>query len=300
MRQFKFLVLAMSVGFVGAAHAANSGSEFWYQPKGGQNAVKLEVATSAPKIELKAASGGTKLADLELIASPLLLSYEYGLNEKNSLGAYLNFGTSNVKTSTVGGATSESKYSGMSDIHVTYKGNLDGALHYGADLGLGMSKKKEATATKDGDNANGGLSLEPYVGYNMGNYGVKLAYLLNMERTSTDQGTPEVESKTTGGNVLTLTPYYELNYGPGAVDFYLAYASHGDSTTTPTGGTASTSLGYTSMTLGARGNYDVASSVSLLYEVDYIMVSDFNTGNPLLSKASGSGTYLGAGVRMTF
>ncbi len=298
MRQFKFLVLAMSVGFVGAAHAANSGSEFWFQPKDGQSAVKLDVATSAIKIEVKNLDG-SKYSDAEVATMPMILSYEYGLDDKNAMGVYLDLGSSTNKSTLVGAPTNEYKFTGMGDFHLTYKGDLDGALHYGADLTLGMTKAKDATSSKNGSRNSGGLAVEPYIGYHLGSYGIKLAYLLKMERTSTNQGTPEVESKTTGGNALTLTPYYELNYGPGAVDFYLNYVNAGDSTTTPTGGTSSSGGALTKISLGASGNYELTSAVALLYKLEYTSLSDMNVSSAF-AKASGSGTYLGAGVRMTF
>jgi hypothetical protein len=288
-----------------SALAKGGESEFWYRPKGGQIAVSLGATSRSMKFEIKQA--GAKFADLEIAHMPIGVGVTYGLSEGHAIGLSTDFGTDKTTTKPVAPASStEAKDTGMSDLVIAYDGSA-GPIYFGADLGVSLSKHKEAntnvTPALDGDRSSGGMSLTPSIGYHhsMGSmaFGAKLTYGYLMERTETDQATPEVESKITGGNTISLTPYFEFSHGMGDVAVYFDYSSIADKTTTPTGGTGTDSGARKHTTLGVKGNVDVASMAAIVYDVAYTMVSDFNAAASF-DKATGSVMSLGAGVRFTF
>lgn len=193
----------------GTAHAADSsgGSEFFHQAAAGGSDVEAGLQYHlGSTTRAKAATVDTKTTGLETIYG----QYQYGINEMFAIGGRVGYKAIEAET---GGTTV--KTNGLEDIAVVLEGtNAMGAgnLKYGADLGLGLSKRKVEADRADA--GTGGLSLAPYVGWDMaagpGWLGAALQYTWRGERKSdvTAAGTT-TEATTKDGSSVGLSAFYE-------------------------------------------------------------------------------------------
>lgn len=200
------LAMLFVTALAGTAQAADTavGSEFFHQAPAGISEVTPHIGYRSFTFKAKGGTSDTTLSGLNRIGA----SYEYGLNEMLSLGADLSYST--LETD----GTPKSKFNGLEDPTLFVKGTsaMDfGRLRYGANLGLGFQKSKNATASQDGNVATGGFSLAPYVGLDAdvgpGVLGGRLSYTFRFERTTEVAGSGD--TKSTGGNELGLSAFYE-------------------------------------------------------------------------------------------
>lgn len=166
-------------------------SEFHQHAMGGQ----LEI-TPHVMYDMNTVSPGSGLPDTDLNGFRLGSEVEYGIMDRLSVGADLTY------RSWDGDGSAES--SGLEDVVLFTRGSRGmnaGRLTYGANLGVSLEDD-------DTDNAaTGGLSLRPYVGYEMGVgpglWGGQVNYNWRGERTSAGG------AKTESGGGVGLATFYE-------------------------------------------------------------------------------------------
>ncbi len=201
----KMLIAAALV--IGATAHANSGgmqSEFFFQTEAGKSDLTPKIGY---KMLTEKRDGATEDTETKGLANTGI-SYEYGINEMFALEGALYY------SSLENNEDPKLKSNGLQDPEITLKGTSGmswGRLRYGAMLGLGFEKRKEAGATRDGNVASGGYALMPYVGADMdaagGILGGRLSYEYKMERTI-DTGAAQ-DTKVKDGHELGLSAFYE-------------------------------------------------------------------------------------------
>ncbi|MES2856119.1 MAG: hypothetical protein V4692_09660 [Bdellovibrionota bacterium] len=197
------MVIAMAFGTANAQESSGAtGSEYFHQAGAGASEVEagLNYHLGSVSKAKTAAATDVKTSGLQSLYG----QYQYGINEMFAVGGRIGYQATETDT------TPKTKTSGLQDVAVFMEGtNAMGAgnLKFGADLGIGLAKKKVGTDT---DAGTGGLSLAPYVGWDMsagpGMLGAKLQYTWRGERKSETAGT---ETATKDGNTVGLSAFYE-------------------------------------------------------------------------------------------
>lgn len=242
------------------AVADTTGSEHFYQPNSEQSTIELNYSTANQ-------TGSISGTGFSLPMTLINFSYQYGLDEDNSLGisnftgsATLNYGATTQKTS------------GMSDWNINYRGKSE-QMYYGLSAVLFSSANKAATSTTDGNFNQGGMSFSPYIGYkSVKGFGIKLS--LTNYQTRTIENPPYQNSEKTGGDLTSVEVFMENAYSKGLYDLYLGYSTQADASTKQygSGGSISTvnTTGGKTTAVGYKGNYDVNTSASLLWNISYV------------------------------
>ncbi|HEX4923990.1 MAG TPA: hypothetical protein VFV50_07885 [Bdellovibrionales bacterium] len=273
---------------------ASAISQYQWQPLAGQSGAQalLGYAISSSKTKqngIESAKTDASLAALELI-------YQYGLTSRNSVGVTTTY-SSLKATATPAGASSgiELKASGLGDVYFDSRNFADagsGRVLFGASLGVSPGKRKPVTSGQEGNLYSGGLSLPVYGGYEAdtsgGKFGAVLRYAFRFERTAESSfGGPD--TATTGGHTLTVNGYYE---GGGLPSHWLArlgYSTTADSEN-KSGGSASTSKGYSSILYGGSWGTYLSSGLllALHYDGSYVLKQEITSTSevePYLSHA---------------
>lgn len=289
----KAILMALALTTAGVAQAeattAENGSLFYYAPATGTHNVEIRPGLlNNTKIKV-----GTTETDVS--NNTHVLRYQYTLSDAVILGATTGLGSVTTKT-----GTTETKESGMTDIIFQYAGFAPAegnTWRWGADWGVSPGKNKTATGTTDGNLYSGGMSLTPYGAYEVSSpiftWGVGASYALLMERTTEAATAGADDTKTTGGNTLTIKPYIETPITNGRVGGYLKYATVGE-TTSKTGSAASTtaSKATTITGLGGAVAYGFTETFSGLAELEYdTLSSDGITGTELGLTIGGRATF---------
>jgi|GEM_PF-6311740 len=283
------------------ATGTEEASLFYFAPAPAGHNVEFRPGLLPRSIKLDVKTNGTKTSESEFTDSTHNLLYQYSISEAATLGLSTFIGSTKVKTTPNGGGSSESKNSGMGDLTFKYSGwsALDSSskLRWGADLGFSPGKSKAATVTADGNLYSGGMSLTPSVAWestgSVLSWGVGGFYELNMERTEEAAAGTTDDTKTTGGNTLTLKPYLEVPFTNGRAGGFLKYMTVGETKSkTGTAPESTATKAATAMALGGAVAYGFTESIAGLAELEYTSISSDDT--------PGSGLALTIGGRATF
>jgi hypothetical protein len=196
---------------------------------------------------------------------------------------------------------------GLGDVMVTLANTTamggDMNLHYGAHVSMSPVKAKDATTTADGTEATGGWAVDPYVGLaqEMGgglSVGGQLEYAYRGERTVSDNGTPEVDAKVTGGHTATLTGLLEKEMGQLALTGNIFYATTAAADSENSGVTTTTEA-FSTTGAGVGLYYYPTSQLTLRGSYGLGMVSEHGTGSTTKVGAYNVST-VGLGARYEF
>lgn len=245
----KLLVLAAMM--TSSAAFAKGTTEYYFQPAAGASALTLSYSMkSAP---VKTETSGTE-SDAKVAINDFGIDYAYGLGEAMALGA--KTGTGSMKVTT----TSDATASGMTDLHLYFKGFSD-MIHYGVDLGVSPGKSKKDSSGNLSNRYSGGMSLAANVGVLMAgsgmNYGGDLSYTMPLERTVDNNGS---DVKVTGGSTIKLAGFMEYDYAVGMFTGELSYNMVADSTEKATSDTKL--KGESFLGLNLQGTYDFNEMVT--------------------------------------
>lgn len=219
--RFETCVLAVLVFVVqSSSYAEAIESEYYFQPKSNQSAfTALYSLTSAP-LEQRIDSLSS---DIDARSQDILLRYEYGLDEKKTIGVYSFLGFKEYESKISPGSDNTNTANGVGDIHIYLKG-IEGDFRYTIDLGVNVDESKIDPTTGLQDNrTSGGSSLTLRAGriwtYLSWNYGLDSSILILGERKLNETST----FKEQGGNIFRVAWFSEYNFGTGFAGFELAY-----------------------------------------------------------------------------
>lgn len=200
----------------GTTTNVETSSLFYFAPATAGHNVEIRPGLLVNNTKFETKVGGVKVADTEVSDSTHTLTYQYTMSDSMIWGVSTTIGSIKTTSTPTGGGATDSKQSGMGDLVFKYAGfspSETTTWRWGADFGFSPGKNKDATATQDGNLYSGGMSLTPYAAWEAPStvltWGVGASYSLLMERT-TETTTPGTDdTKTTGGNILTVKPYLE-------------------------------------------------------------------------------------------
>ncbi len=255
-------VLAILVVVSGSAFAADNGSQYQWQTPADKWEVTPRLGlinmTNAPKVGTETKTSGMNIS----------VKGEYGISEQFSTGLML----SNVNYST--DTTPEFKQTGMEDLVAFFHGRSamgGGSLRYGADLGFSLVKAENKSATES-NASSGGLSVTPFVGFEMQaapcTYGARLSYKMYTGDRSVKNPAPAAEDKLSGPTTTTLSLFYEHDMAPmtlGAALEIAGQSSTEDKTTPP----STKSSGNTLTGIKLYVPYMASESITVLPEFKY-------------------------------
>ena len=299
----KALILLTSFFTISAMAATNNSdnraqSEFFHRPGSGLSEFEAKyVSGPTGKRSVTAATAGSTAVDVKYSGYFIDASYMYGVSDDMAFGAEVNSGDLKIES-----GTANAKNTGASDPVLKFMGASD-SLQYGADLTLGMTKRKDpvlsTTAPVDGNRNVGGMVLRPYIGLLAGdgdiNYGGMLDYTYFAERKIDATSDPTI----TGGNALGLTGMLEYNYGSGWFGASYKLVTVAD-TQRKTGSTSTTLKGDLPSILNFYFTYDVgACLLTAAYEMDMYKAND-DTSNSGTNNSAYTATNISLGVRFYF
>ncbi len=203
-------VLAAVLLAANVAAASQEGvSEYHQHAAKGEMEVTPEFAYKTMDIETNTTGITAEASGMELGVEG-----EYGISEGMSAGVELGYESSELKVKPAG-TTNDTEVTGLKDVILFVRGSNgtgSGRLAYGLNLGYSLGDEETTSgATKDETDAQtGGMSLAPYVGYEMavgpGVWGAQVNYTWLGERTQKNGTT---ETKVEDGNGFGLATFYE-------------------------------------------------------------------------------------------
>ena len=240
---------------------------------------------------------------------PLAVEVEYGINSMFSAGANIVYGAGSTSNNDCpsGATCSTYKYKGFFNPVVYFKGRNSlgaGALLYGIIGDIAIENRK-TNSSGDGNFANGGTTLAPFVAYQMptgtvGAWGIRLQYDLyrGARKSTSDYSTPGQESVQTGGNQWVLDTFYEANVSLLTIGGSLYFESHPD-TVTSLNGAPATSNNDGRTLLGFQVYTPVHfKRVTLLPNASYAVFGAYNSA--LTGVSSLSIAQIGVAARLPF
>jgi hypothetical protein len=249
-------------------------SAIYYQPKAHQHSLLVDYVYGGGSVDvtLNRAAYGT----IDYSAQSLNGSYLYGLNDFFAFGISDSYGTGLVKLKVNStGRTTDFKSSGLSDVNFIAKGFVDTGMmviRYGGDLAFALETSKSSGTNFEGNRSSGGSQVTPYIVGELGfdNNNLRLALGLNY-RYYTDrksENSTGVQSTTTGGNKVELSPSVEMDFGPATLFGQYIYTST-DSSKVTEATTTTSSNGSTTHTFGAGAYYDFNPNFTMRGTVIY-------------------------------
>jgi hypothetical protein len=289
----------LAVAMIGTSLTAQASvPEYFYRPGAGSNEVRGTFSLRTFETE----SGLTQKKTKKTEANDLRLQYSYGLSEELAFGTRWSV-LGETKESVTGSPST--KQMGVDDPTLFVRGSSD-MIFYGADLGLGLSKRKAATPTESGTRVSGGLSLGGEVGIAAGeetlNYGGKLALAYPFERKI--EGTAGAADTTVNGGMITaLAAFIESRMGATTLGGEVSYNLVSDTTTKPPTGPEEKTKSFAHPTLMAYGNYDFWSELTALIRLEMALKPTQETetnGVKTAELAAANEGRASVGVRYTF
>lgn len=208
-----FFVLLLVPGFAFAA--ADNGSEYvWQAPAG-----KIEITPSLlyGKLTVAPKGGG---GDNTTTGTIFGVRGEYGINEMLSVG--IKLAHANLKNEYPAPTASDTN-SGLGDVMFFVMGRVPAAtghFRFGADLGLALENRKIKNANADTNATSGGMSLTPFVAYEINMapsiFGVKFSHELRLGDAKLENNavSPSQTYKSNGGNDTELSLFFEHDIAP--------------------------------------------------------------------------------------
>lgn len=268
-----FLLTALTVGSVQAMAAEGyTGSQYFYQAPMDRIVVTPAIDYLSLSADMKEASGSNSL---KIKGFSEEVRGEYGINEMMSAGLVLSY--TKLKTEYSPATTADKTQKGLDDLKFFVLGRHEmgpGSLRFGTDVNFALEKDITNADGNGGNSATGGISVEPFVGYEMTSgactYGAKLSYLtLIGDRKKEDKSqTPTASSDVSGGETVTLGLFYEHKMEPLTLGASLEWASLANEKQKTNGSTTETA-GHSLATLNVYVPYDVTPSITLLPQVSY-------------------------------
>lgn len=263
-------LLLMLMFAPGLAFAAGgNGSEFLWQSPAGKWEVTPFLTYRSQEVQLK---GG--LGDIKSTGTRFGLIGEYGISEMLSTG--LQVSTVSMKTENPAPAAA-TKSSGMEDVLLFLKGRIPvgmGSFRFGANLGFSAEKRK-VKAGGDSNAASGGMSLAPFVGYEIDmapmTFGARISHqIFTGDRTETDESvTPATESKTTDGGDTEFALFYEHDMNPAKFGVALEITASGKEEWKSNGVTTTNASGYTLTGLRFYVPYTISEMATIIPTLKY-------------------------------
>jgi hypothetical protein len=294
----KSSVLALALAFGGFANAADSaGSEFFHKAAADKWEVTPFLGWSSYKSSSKATS--TKASsDTTFKTTYLSAIGEYGINSMWSVG--LNLGLYTNRTTSADNVP-DTKTKGLPnpDIYVRGASALGGgALHYGADLSVGLSKHKTET-NGDESNSDGRLTLTPYVGWDMtagpGFWGARLAFDIfkTVGKQTVETATTSTDSDVRGDYQWNVATFYEWVSGTNTLGGELMYQHVGGTNVETAGTKAGLNDTHTDFQLKVYDAIWVTPTIAILPDLTYTSFN-FSDDATTVDKESGLGFDVGA------
>lgn len=280
-----FLLFASCSAF--AASSGGNGSEYQWQTP----ADKIEVT---PRLDYINRTDAPKTgSDTKVTGFHVGLLGEYGISEMFSAGLSLSNLSYTINT------TPETKKSGLEDLNVFFHGRSEmgmGSLRYGIDVGFGLAKSETKT-NGDQNASSGGMSLAPFVGYEMNmapcTYGARLSYKMFMgDRTHTNGAT---EEKLSGPTTTSLALFYEHDMAPMKIGAALEIEGSGSYDTKVNGTSSGKTSGETMTGVSIYAPYEINPMITVVPAFKYAKATS-------MPSTTDSTTYwtLGASGRFTF
>lgn len=302
MKVSGFLVLFFFVAGTTFAHAdadssGSNGTEYMYQTPGDTFMVQPQIGLGGIAVKYNDTNTGYKNLKATSAALPVGVAGEYGINQMLAIGLELIY-SSNKTTFDCDSplpCPKDKKASGLHDpaINIKLRNQIGaGTLRYGLRAAIALEKSK---IDSDGNSnaASGGSSVTPFVGYELplgpGFIGAQASYDLYKgdRKTKTDGVTNE--TKTTGGETLEVSAFYEANVGIMTYGGALVFDSRAESkdavgSAAPKGNKNA----YTAYTLHFYTPAHLTPTITILPTVDLGGISYTSSG----SSADSAGAFL--------
>ena len=292
-----------------AQETSISGSEFQHQANGGKIEVTPTLTFGQTTVNFNGAytAGQTSLNDNY---SNLSVMGEYGFSRILSAGLKLGYQTEAVPSS---GGVASSSAKGLTDTDVFLNGRVmvgPGLFRFGGDLSF-ASGGSVANSDNSVNEYSGGITFTPRVGYEQlvgaGTLGARVSYdLIQTDRnisvaSNSPSYTGGTNAKLAGGNVLTVTAFYEMPIANNILGFDLnvfqSNSTKYSDTITPS---ADDHDGYTGYIVAAYASFEVAPSIKILptlgYGVPRVNLTAFDSTGQTMS----AGIYASLAARFEF
>jgi hypothetical protein len=202
---------------------------------------------------------------------------EYGINEMFAVGVQLAYQTDNITYSpSQAGGTAITKIDGMNDPVIYFLGRNDvgyGSIHYGLNFDFAVDKGQINTTSMN--EASGGLTFTPFVGYEFGIgpgiLGAKASYDIRTNRSYEDNrgnnGTSSLTLK--DGQAFTIMAFYEWNLDPVVWGLDLGLVNRTADHFTENGKSGSLNNGSNNFNISTYANWTVIPMVHILPSIGY-------------------------------
>lgn len=194
-----------------------NGSEYQYQAPAGKFVVQPRLIYSSLTTKSNSTLNNAKINQTGLKEE---FKFEYGINPSFSVGLVVsNADTTRTMSSSPLPEMEETKFTGLEDPVLFFNARKPmgvGELRYGANLTYSIEKHK-ITETIDENNASGGMTLAPFVGYEVstGNrtLGLRALYeaIKNDRKVDNKFGLASTGTES-GGEAFVGTLFYEHNF----------------------------------------------------------------------------------------
>lgn len=221
-----FLMLFSLITGAMFAHAdaegsGSNGTEYMYQTPGDTFMVQPQIGMGALVTKFNDTNSGYKNLKSTTASFPVGVSGEYGINQMLAIGLDLIYSSAKrtYDCDSPLPCPKDKKISGLEDpaINIKLRNQIGaGTLRYGLQANIGIEKSK---VDKDGNTnaASGGSSVTPFVGYELplgpGFIGARASYELYKGDRKTKFDGESDETKTTGGQLVEVSAFYEANVG---------------------------------------------------------------------------------------
>jgi len=261
---------AVSFSLPAFGQDSQSQSEYQYQTSAGR--IDVTAALGYQQMEAK----GPNASKVEQKGLSQMVRGEYGINDMFSAGLIVrNFDLKSEYSANLNQPST--KESGLADPVIFFHGRMaqgPGSLRFGADVGFSL-EDSEISSTDNENMASGGISVAPFVGYEMikdqCTYGARVSYLFYAtERNETDKtSTPPDKNKLKGGAALTTALFYEHNMNPWILGAALEFVFQDGEKTTTAGVTTEEDASHSAYRLNVYAPYDISQTIRLLPRITY-------------------------------
>lgn len=273
-----FFVLLLVPGFAFAA--ADNGSQYVWQTPAGKMEITPSLLYGKLTVEPKGGGGDTSTAGMILGVRG-----SYGVNEMLSVGVQLTH--ANLKNEYPAPTASDTS-SGLGDVLLFLMGRVPvgaGHFRFGADLGIALEDKEIKNANADTNASSGGMSLTPFVAYEINMapsiFGVKFSHELRLgdARLENKAVTPAQTYKSNGGNDTRLALFFEHDMAPARLGLALEIeASARNEWKNDAGTVVSSTSPLTNAGLRFYLPYTISESATIVPSLKYAQYTAYPSG----------------------
>jgi hypothetical protein len=295
------LPFAMSTAALAEGSSFGTTSQYMHQTDAGKFEVTPDFMFGWNKVSLNQNPSNT-LDHVNDNVFNLSVLGEYGINDMLSVGIKLGYQTDNMTPSDKT-AASDGSFKGMLDPAVYLNGRVGagpGQFRFGANLAFAITKGNiDGNFLPNGNEQDGGITLTPYVGYEMmlgsGLAGVRIAY----DIIKTDQDDGAVVGKQSGGNTTSYALFYEMNMVPVIWGFDVALNTHNSTSTKFNGNTTANNDDYNDYEIATYAAWEVCPDITILPKIAYANDLTGRSGQ-IANEKSTNGFNVGVGARFAF